>query len=227
MNCSTRRFLKFGAELTLVYFIMIAPNVTCRYGGYLIFPPQETYYWFLSLIFSGIGIWILSRLLHASFFKSFGTEIRFSRGSFVLFCLFLLSIVIIQFVNYHLVLGRDWAPRWIWTWDKKTFLILGVLVQAFQEEWIFRGYLFARLLPDTRWERTFLGIPVNSTIIITTVLFALAHAWIGPWKMLWALYPGFFLGALRQKTGNIFLPFVCHALVNLWDRHFFLPRWLG
>jgi membrane protease YdiL (CAAX protease family) len=93
-----------------------------------------------------------------------------------------------------------------------------VLFAPLVEEFFFRGYLFAVLRP------TRLG--ASGTILITSLLFTLAHVGQYQWSVLLMLgVLALLLGYVREQSGSIWLPVLVHALNNLLTVVFVI--WLG
>ncbi|MFV0345746.1 MAG: lysostaphin resistance A-like protein [Bacteroidales bacterium] len=78
-----------------------------------------------------------------------------------------------------------------------------VIFAAIVEEFIFRGVIMRGLL--RKYSPFF-------AILVSAFLFAAYH--LNPWQFSVALYLGLFLGWLRYKTRNIWLPIIAHALNN-------------
>ena len=101
--------------------------------------------------------------------------------------------------------AKDWivAPKetpWI-----VGFLALAVLLGPFAEEFLFRGWMYTSL-------RAGFGVPV--AILVTSVLFAVAH-WESTHLYALAVFPvGLALAFVRERTGSIAASFVFHALYN-------------
>ncbi|MDO7642327.1 MAG: CPBP family intramembrane metalloprotease [Reinekea forsetii] len=99
-------------------------------------------------------------------------------------------------------------------WASIALVVFAPLV----EEFFFRGYLFAMLRP------TRLG--AWGTLVITSLLFTLAHAGQYQWSVLCVVgLLALFLGYVREKSGSIWLPILFHALNNLLAVVFVI--WLG
>ncbi len=91
------------------------------------------------------------------------------------------------------------------------------------EEMLFRGYIQSRLNSVFGRPRRFFGVNWGWGIIITSLLFGLAHifndfnpflgkfgfAW--PWGF-WTVFIGLAYGYLREKTGSIVAPAILHGL---------------
>lgn len=114
-------------------------------------------------------------------------------------------------------LSFGWIP---WMILVQTFLI------ALPEEFFFRGYLQARL-DRIRPPRRLPGpIPLTSTIVIVSALFALTHLIFTPHPARLAVFfPSLLFGMLRDRTGGLAAPITFHAACNLFVE-FTLPHYL-
>ncbi len=74
------------------------------------------------------------------------------------------------------------------------------------EELLFRGFLIWYLA-------LFSGI--SGALLLSSVLFGLAHAYLGPRTMLGAGAAGLVLGGLYLLTGSLWVPMLLHAVVNI------------
>lgn len=105
-----------------------------------------------------------------------------------------------------------------WTAMKEPLdLVLGqVFVIALPEEAFFRGFLQTRL--DRAWPRRWrvLGADVGVSIVVTSVMFALAHVLTLPMPARLAVFfPSLLFGWLRARTGGIGASVLFHAGCNL------------
>jgi membrane protease YdiL (CAAX protease family) len=96
-------------------------------------------------------------------------------------------------------------------------LVLGqVFVIALPEEAFFRGFLQSRL--DRAWPRRWrvLGADVGVSIVVTSVMFAIAHVLTLPHPARLAVFfPSLLFGWLRARTGGIGASVLFHAGCNL------------
>lgn len=93
--------------------------------------------------------------------------------------------------------GRDWLPGAV--------LVMAVL-PALTEELLFRGYVQSRLL---------LRLPAGSAILLSSVLFAVAHG--EPAHAIAVLPSGIWLGYVAYLSGSVWPGMICHFLGNaLW-----------
>ncbi len=87
-------------------------------------------------------------------------------------------------------------------------LLLAVgLVAPIIEELYFRGFLYAG------WERSWLG--PHGTIVLSSLMFALIHVQYGPYLIGTIFFTGMLFGYSRKLTGNLWIPVLLHALMNL------------
>lgn len=83
-----------------------------------------------------------------------------------------------------------------------------VLWAPMMEELLFRGYLFQA------WRHSSLGLA--GTLVLTSVLFALAHWQQYGWEELVFLFVfSVMMGLAREKSDSVLLPMLLHALSNL------------
>lgn len=86
-----------------------------------------------------------------------------------------------------------------------------IVVAGFSEETIFRGYLFerfGRLFGYSVWAKSLI-------VLLTTVLFALAHYGAGLAAVAQATITGLVFGTIFAVTGRIFMLMVAHAAFDL------------
>lgn len=102
-------------------------------------------------------------------------------------------------------------------WWMLSLLLTQVVLVAIPEEFFYRGYMQERLnqaLPQKQWS---LGpLWLTWPIVITSVLFAIGHLFIGfGAHRLLVFFPSLLFGALKEKSGGIVAPVVFHAGCNL------------
>jgi len=83
-------------------------------------------------------------------------------------------------------------------------LLNSIIVAPLIEELLYRGFLYAGLVP-------LLGI--RPSIVLTAVVFALAHPYWFNWPAIFLL--GIGLGHARSKTGSIWSGFFAHSIYNV------------
>lgn len=85
-------------------------------------------------------------------------------------------------------------------------LNIQALIKPFTEEFLFRGIIFALLLPFMRWKHV---------IISTSIFFGLVHFVSKPWvEVTWACLVGIILGWLYYRTRSLTYPALVHFLCN-------------
>lgn len=90
------------------------------------------------------------------------------------------------------------------------------LVVALAEELFFRGYLQERLQQLFPAKRKLFGAPFGLAIVLTSVVFALAH-FVGEYRpyRLGPFFPSLLFGWFRARTGSILAAVGFHAYANL------------
>jgi membrane protease YdiL (CAAX protease family) len=102
------------------------------------------------------------------------------------------------------------AALLLWQPQHAGFALNTLLTAALPEEWFFRAYLMARI-QETRWGR---GWRAN---LVTSVLFSGLHALTRGWLVgLSVLGPSLFYGWLYQRTRDLPLIIMVHALSNIF-----------
>jgi len=113
--------------------------------------------------------------------------------------------------------------------DYTVAAISTLLLTALPEEWFFRAYFMTRLEnyimesfcrkdtpPSTQFfnhfHRNYPGLSAN---ILTSTLFALLHTPTQGWFGLTVFFPSLFYGWVYQKTKNLLLVILLHALSNI------------
>ena len=97
----------------------------------------------------------------------------------------------------------------LWRPQHLEFALSTLLLAALPEEWFFRAYFMTRL-QETRWAR---GWRAN---IVTALLFCGLHGLTRGWLVgLWVFLPSLFYGWLYQRTRDLPLVVLSHALSNL------------
>lgn len=97
------------------------------------------------------------------------------------------------------------------------FLVTNTVV-AFAEELFFRGFILGALL----WFLPNKTLYRMVALVISALVFGVAHVAGGEWFVLVAIVAGLLYGAVYLLSGSLVWPIVCHALVNII--HFvFLP----
>ena len=121
-------------------------------------------------------------------------------------------------VGYWLFWGVGFGRELAWRLDRTTAwqALYQLSVVALSEEVFFRGFVQSSLAvvwpaKTRRWVGEH-----GPAILVTAVLFALAHALpTGQLLRLAVFFPALLLGWLRVRTGSILAPVVFHGLANL------------
>jgi membrane protease YdiL (CAAX protease family) len=95
-------------------------------------------------------------------------------------------------------------------------IAIELLVVALPEELYFRGYLLGRF--ELLWpaKRRLFGAPFGKAIVVSSVVFALAH-FVGEYRIdrLGPFFPALLFGLLRSRSGSVVAPIAYHAFCNL------------
>ena len=94
-------------------------------------------------------------------------------------------------------------------------LVAQLLMVALPEELFYRGYVQTRL-DDAFPLRYVWGIPLSWSNLITSILFALTHYFIGfePHRLS-VFFPSLVFGALKHRTNSLLAPILFHAFSNI------------
>jgi hypothetical protein len=92
-------------------------------------------------------------------------------------------------------------------WIELPAALVFTLAAAGREELLYRAYLVTRLRD--------LGVPAPLALVVSTALFAAAHAYQGYQAVALALVQGFILGGVFLSTRSLGVPTIAHALYNL------------
>lgn len=94
------------------------------------------------------------------------------------------------------------------------FFGVHALWAAFPEEILFRGYLQTQLRAAFRGEPDG-GPRATAAVIVVALVYLLVHVPVmNPESLLGAGILGLLLGCLRERTGSLVAPFMCHAAYN-------------
>lgn len=92
----------------------------------------------------------------------------------------------------------------------------GLAVAALVEEWLFRGYVQARLERVLPPRTRLLGAHLGAAWLLTALLFGLAHLpQHGPLEALARVAPGLVFGFCRARAGSIWPGWVVHVVYNV------------
>lgn len=98
-----------------------------------------------------------------------------------------------------------------------TLILSQLLIVALPEETFFRGYVQTRFQQIFRPRWTIFGARLGWGWILTCVTFALAHSLIQyQWWHFAIFFPSLLFGYLRERTGGLLAPILCHAFSNLF-----------
>lgn len=129
-------------------------------------------------------------------------------------CAVIFPLFVVGFVFYREPIGAfRWVPRSDWT----SYLATQLLVVAFCEEALFRGFVHTRLHDYWTARRSLLGVKLNlKALVLTSVLFALVHFVALPHPARLAVFfPSLLFGWLRAWRGGIGAAVLVHALSNV------------
>lgn len=90
-----------------------------------------------------------------------------------------------------------------WRPSELPFALATLMMAALPEEWFFRAYFMTRLGQGWR---------VN---LVASLLFSLLHGLTQGWPAICVFAPSLFFGWLYQRTGDLILLVLMHALSNL------------
>lgn len=91
------------------------------------------------------------------------------------------------------------------TADKKTLIVMAVVMAPLFEEIIFRGIIQKGLINK--------GMKPAAAILIASVVFGIVHG--NPWQFVGAVLLGVVLGLVYHRTKSLLLPVLLHAFNNL------------
>lgn len=91
------------------------------------------------------------------------------------------------------------------TADKKTLVVMAVVMAPLFEEIIFRGIIQKGLINK--------GMKPATAILVASVVFGVVHG--NPWQFVGAVLLGCVLGLVYHKTKSLLLPILLHAFNNL------------
>lgn len=114
-------------------------------------------------------------------------------------------------LNYGMWLGLLLTVAFLLVWQPRHtgYALATLLTAALPEEWFFRAYFMVRM-QDTRWGKDW------RANIVTSLLFAALHGLTRGWMTgMSVLTPSLFYGWLYQRTRDLPLVVLLHALSNL------------
>lgn len=97
-----------------------------------------------------------------------------------------------------------------------TAAVSTLVFSALPEEWFFRAYLMTQLAAILWVYRAYIPIsPMHMANISTSIFFALLHLPTQGWFGLSVFFPALFFGWVYQKSNDIVLLILIHALSNI------------
>ena len=149
--------------------------------------------------------------------ESLGLSLGRWRDDLRYFSIWAVVITVPYALGYHLLqvyVGRPFTGSL--TTGPFTTFVSQTLVIALAEELYFRGYLQERLQRLFPARRTVFGAPFGVAIVLTSVIFALAH-FLGEYRLyrLGPFFPSLLFGWFRARTGTIVAAVGFHAYANL------------
>lgn len=203
----------------LVYFIivyLVSSLLLSVFSGVVIFPGQQ-YNWIgksAAFLFGLVSCFIIPSIS----VKKFGLTAKINwRGSGKILLICIVYLLLRCGIYYYMSGGI--GPI------HPEAVAFQAILPGLQEELLFRGILLGlltRIFPYPGWK--VLGVKFGWPVVITSILFGLAHGLTLPLHFgilvfLRTMLEGFLLGLLVRKTRNIFPAAVYHNLLNLIANH--------
>lgn len=94
-------------------------------------------------------------------------------------------------------------------------VLIQILAVALPEEFFYRGYLQTSFIAHFKKREKLSKYAPVPAIVLTSLLFSLAHLPSGNITRLLTFFPGCLFGFLRFKSGGLIAPILCHAACNL------------
>lgn len=116
--------------------------------------------------------------------------------------------------TFH-VFSFTFSPKWL----------RSLIGSPIAEELFYRGWLLAwfdrQALPPLRFFR----VQLSMAIVLTSLAFTVGHllnnygsiTWMAAFSLCFVFVISLYLGMVRQKTGGLLIPMLCHALVNFMN----------
>lgn len=129
------------------------------------------------------------------------------------------AIVIPLFVIGYVIFRSTILGKSIHThvdWSLPSIFLTQLVVVAFPEEFLFRGYIQGKL--GERWKGGVMvfGAKLGPAILVTAALFALGHFVTRPmFYRFGTFFPALVFGWLRERSGSVAGPILFHAIANL------------
>jgi len=97
-------------------------------------------------------------------------------------------------------------------------VLFHIFVAALPEETFYRGFIQELFNRDFGKKWKIFGIAFGPSIFLTSILFALGHYIIVPHPFRLAVFfPSLLFGLLKERYENITLPFLFHAVANIYS----------
>jgi len=124
------------------------------------------------------------------------------------------------YVFHSIILGRKFLPHFPpdTAGNFIATILFHIFIAALPEETFYRGFIQELFNRDfgKRWK--IFGIEFGPSIFLTSVLFALGHYIIIPHPFRLAVFfPSLVFGLMKEKYNNITLPFLFHAVANIYS----------
>lgn len=120
------------------------------------------------------------------------------------------------YIFHSLILGKTFVllkPP-----DLFTSMLFHIFFAALPEETFYRGFIQELINRDFGKGWKIFGIKWGASVIITSTLFALGHFIIVPHPFRLAVFfPSLLFGIMKEKDNNITLPFLFHAISNIYS----------
>lgn len=122
-----------------------------------------------------------------------------------------------------LLLNKNFGFSLHWPENFLNLVLIQVFVVALPEEIFWRGFVQGTLLKKWPNEYSLKGFPLGRAVIITNLLFAVAHFMVGfmPARLL-TFFPGLVFSALVLRHKSLLSAILFHALCNIFAQILFL-----
>lgn len=97
-------------------------------------------------------------------------------------------------------------------------ILFHIFIAALPEETFYRGFIQELFNKDFERKWRIFGINFGPSIFFTSILFAIGHYIIIPHPFrLGVFFPSLLFGLMKEKDQNITLPFLFHAIANIYS----------
>jgi membrane protease YdiL (CAAX protease family) len=115
------------------------------------------------------------------------------------------SLVANEVLAFYYPASQDWVQLPSGAWSIALFFVVATVAAPLTEELIFRGWFYTGLRAK---------LPLWPSLLISSVLFALAH-WESTHLYALVVFPvGLALGVIRERAGSLKASMIFHALYN-------------